>query len=248
MALPSYTMLSTVTDDDTDSDSTVFITWKSPFITPDTFDSTITVKLVKTADGSEVDSLTYSVKTYCENKFASGSAELKALLRDILVYGESTRQYLLANDSANLDGHTVPTTAISLVDGMAGLDPTPYLTDVEAAAISELAGFGLNLTGKVSLYVMPKNDAFDTVVSTYGTVDKIVNTHYVPVSFLDASAPITLTLYKDHAEVGSLELSVASVIKAYSNAYSDNAVMLNLLDCMAKVAASSWTYNVSLGA
>ena len=218
------------------------------FITPDTFDSTITVKLVKTADGSEVDSLTYSVKTYCENKFASGSAELKALLRDILVYGESTRQYLLANDSANLDGHTVPTEAIALIDGMADLPATTYPTEVTAAASSELAGFGLNLTGTVSLYVMPKNDAFDTVVSSYGTVDKIVNTHYVSVSFLDAATPITLTLYKDSAEVGSLELSVGSVIKAYSNAYSGNAVMMNLLDCMGKVAASSYAYNASLGA
>ena len=218
------------------------------FITPDTFGSTITVKLVKTADGSEVDSLTYSVRTYCENTFASGSDYLKALLRDILVYGESTRQYLLANDSANLDGHTVPTEAIALIDGMAGLPATTYPAEVTAAAISDLAGFGLNLTGKVSLYVMPKNDAFDTVVSSYGTVDKIVNTHYVSVSFLDAATPITLTLYKDSAEVGSLELSVGSVIKAYSNAYSGNAVMMNLLDCMAKVAASSYAYNASLGA
>ena len=217
------------------------------FITPDTFGETITVSL-KDAEGTEVDSLTYSVKTYCENTFASGSDYLKALLRDILVYGESTRQYLLANDSANLDGHTVPTEAIALIDGMAGLPTTTYPAEVTAAAISDLAGFGLNLTGKVSLYVMPKNDAFDTVVSSYGTVDKIVNTHYVPVSFLDASTPITLTLYKDSAEVGSLELSVASVIKAYSNAYSGNAVMMNLLDCMAKVAASSYAYNASLGA
>lgn len=217
------------------------------FITPDTFGETITVSL-KDAEGTEVDSLTYSVKTYCENTFASGSDYLKALLRDILVYGESTRQYLLANDSANLDGHTVPTEAIALIDGMAGLPATTYPTEVTAAAISELAGFGLNLTGTVSLYVMPKNDAFDTVVSSYGTVDKIVNTHYVSVSFLDASTPITLTLYKDSVEVGSLELSVGSVIKAYSNAYSDNAVMLNLLDCMGKVAASSYAYNASLGA
>lgn len=217
------------------------------FITPDTFGETITVSL-KDAEGTEVDSLTYSVKTYCENKFASGSDYLKALLRDILVYGEGTRLYLVANPDANLDGHTVPTTAISLVDGMDALPATTYPTEVTAAAISDLAGFGLNLTGKVSLYVMPKNDAFDTVVSSYGTVDKIVNTHYVPVSFLDAATPITLTLYKDSAEVGSLELSVGSVIKAYSNAYSGNAVMMNLLDCMGKVAASSYAYNVSLGA